>query len=139
MSTEDIQALLREHGYRVTQPRRAVWRALVETGGHLTADEIAGLVRESDPGVNLASVYRTLDLFESLELVRESRIGNGAGHWELAHPDEHFHLVCDECGRIEHHVGTLVEDIRAHLSAGHGFQTRDIELIVSGRCADCTA
>lgn len=137
MSDDDLQGLLRHRGYRVTQPRRAVWRALVEAEGHLTVEELTARVHRRDPGVNLASVYRALALLKELELVRESRLGQDASRWELAHPDEHFHLVCDDCGRIDHHVGTLVEEIRAHLSAGHGFEPRDVELIVTGRCRGC--
>ncbi|MBW3663640.1 MAG: transcriptional repressor [Actinobacteria bacterium] len=138
MAPDDIELLLRRSGYRVTQPRQAVWRALVDANGHLTVEEIAQRVQRRDPGVNLASIYRSLALFEELELVRESRmVGEEASRWELAHPDEHFHLVCDSCGRIDHHVGTLVEEIRDHLADGHGFEARDVELIVTGRCSDC--
>lgn len=133
-----MQRVLRRRGYRVTRPRRAVWRALVEADGHLTVEELTGRVHARDPTVNLASVYRTLALFEELDLARESRLGGAeAGRWELAHPDEHFHLVCDHCGRVEHHEGSLVQQIRDHLSFGHRFEPRDVELIVTGRCADC--
>ncbi len=140
MTTDDVQTLLRHHGYRVTQPRRAVWRALVEADGHLTVDQIASRVHALDADVNLASIYRSLALFQELDLARESRLGDQeAAHWELAHPDEHFHLVCDDCGRIDHHVGSLVEEIRGHLQRGHGFEPRDVELTVTGRCEDCAS
>lgn len=140
MEDADVTEVLRAHGHRVTRPRRAVWRALVDAGRHLTAEELAERVQEREPGVNLASVYRSLALFDELDLVRESRLGDDdAGRWELAHPDEHFHLVCDVCGDIEHHVGTLVEQVRAHLHEGHGFEARNVELIVSGRCRECRA
>lgn len=133
----DVTDVLRAHGHRVTRPRRAVWRALVEAERHLTVEELADRVQEREPGVNLASVYRSLALFEELDLVRESRLGDDAGRWELAHPDEHFHLVCDVCGAVEHHVGTVVEQVRQHLDEGHGFEAHAVELIVSGRCRDC--
>lgn len=132
--------VLRESGHRVTRPRRAVWSALADADGHLTVEELAERVQQREPGVNLASVYRSLAVFQELEMVRESRLGDeDAGRWELAHPDEHFHLVCDDCGRIDHHVGTLVEEVRTHLAGDHGFVPRDIELIVTGSCADCAA
>lgn len=130
--------VLRAHGHRVTRPRRAVWRALVDAEGHVTAEELAERVQRSESGVNLASVYRSLALFQDLDLVRESRLGDDdAARWELAHPDEHFHLICDACGRVEHHVGTFVEQVRRHLQGSHGFEAANVELIVSGRCADC--
>lgn len=138
MEDADVTDVLRAHGHRVTRPRRAVWRALVDAEGHLTAEELADQVQRREAGVNLASVYRSLALFQELDLVRESRLGDDdAARWEVAHPDEHFHLVCDVCGAVEHHVGTLVEQVRSHLDDGHGFEARNVELIVSGRCRDC--
>lgn len=140
MEDADVTQVLRAHGHRVTRPRRAVWRELVEADGHLTVEELAERVQTREPGVNLASVYRSLALFEELDLVRESRLGDDdAGRWELAHPDEHFHLVCDVCGEVEHHVGTVVEQVRRHLDEGHGFEADAVELIVSGRCRNCRA
>ncbi len=137
MADPDIDDLLRDRGHRVTDQRRAVWQALVEGEGHRTAEEIAAAANR-DAEVNLASVYRSLALFAELDLARETRLGGEeASHWEVAHPDEHFHLVCDDCGAVDHHVGTLVQQIRDHLSVGHGFEPTDIELNVRGRCATC--
>lgn len=137
MSLPDVDEVLRAGGHRVTGPRIAVWRALSRSEGHLTAEALAERVAVIDPTVNLASVYRSLALFEELDLVRQSRLGETAGHWELAHPDEHFHLVCRRCGTVDHHLGTLVQSIKDHLAGGHRFEAEDVELIVSGLCADC--
>ena len=137
-NADELIHLLRIRGYRVTRPRRAVWSVLNDAQGHLTADEVATLVAERQPGVNLASVYRSLALFAQLDLVRESRLGDeDVARWEIAHPDEHFHLVCDVCGRVEHHAGDLVAQVVKHLQTGHRFEPRSVELTVEGRCADC--
>ncbi len=134
----NVSDVLREHGYRLTRPRQVVWEVLRDAGGHLTAEEVAERVEEVSAGVNLASVYRSLALLVELDLVRESRLGEGgAARWELAHPDEHFHLVCERCGEVRHHAGDLVEQVRAHLDAEHGFVARSVDLVVSGRCEAC--
>lgn len=138
--SRDVREVLRAGGHRVTRPRTAVWAALVEADEHLTAEELAERVEASAPGVNLASVYRALTLFEDLELVRQSHLGDdAAGRWELTHPDDDFHLVCTRCGQIDHHVGTLVQTVRDHLSSGHGFAVEQIDLTVRGRCPACAA
>lgn len=137
-TNDQMTSALRDAGHRVTRPRRAVWAVLRDATGHLTVEELADRVQQTEPGVNVASVYRALDVFAQLDMVRESRLGDEeASRWEIAHPDEHFHLVCEDCGKIDHHVGTLVEQVREHLAEGHGFQPREVELIVTGRCADC--
>ena len=134
----DLDQLLRTRGYRVTRPRRGVWEVLCDADGHLTVEEVAARVRAAGHDVDLASVYRTLDLLEELGLARSSRLGDTeASRWELAHPDEHFHLVCTSCGRVDHHIGSLVAQVREHLDTGHGFAVDEVELTVMGRCADC--
>ncbi|MGI8575208.1 MAG: Fur family transcriptional regulator [Egibacteraceae bacterium] len=141
MSVDTVLAdALRRHGHRLTRPRVAVWDVVRSARAHVTAEEIAERVQRHSPGVNLASVYRSLAVLAELDLVRESRLSDdGAATWELAHPDEHFHMVCKECGKVTHHEGTLVEQVRSHLENGHGFQPETIELVVTGRCADCAA
>jgi Fur family ferric uptake transcriptional regulator len=134
----DIAEVLRERGHRVTRARRAVWQALEDAAGHLTVEQLASRVREHEPGVNTASVYRSLALFSEYDLVRESRLGDDeAGRWEVAHPDDHFHVVCEQCSEVDHHVGDLVEQVRDHLANGHGFLTLNVELTVNGRCERC--
>ncbi len=133
---DGLARTLREHGHRVTRPRRVVWEVLRDARGHLTAEQVAAPAGDVDP----ASVYRALGLFEELSLARVSRLGDReAGRWELAHPDEHFHLVCTTCGDVDHHVGSLVAQIRDHLAGGHGFEVDDVELVVTGTCSRCAA
>jgi len=134
----DLEQLLRTRGHRVTRPRRAVWEVLRTARDHLTVEQVASAAASRGHEVDLASVYRSLDLLEELGLARCSRLGDSdAGRWELAHPDEHFHLVCTSCGDVDHHVGSLVAEIRDHLDAGHGFDVDSVELTVTGRCARC--
>ena len=138
MTAQDVEAVLRAGGHRITRPRTAVWAALVDADDHLTAEELADRVEQQDSSVNLASVCRTLTLFEELELVRHSRlVDDPAGRWEITHPDDDFHLVCTECGAVDHHVGTLVQTVRDHLQDGHGFAVDQVDLTVRGRCAAC--
>ncbi len=138
MPAHHLDEELRTRGYRVTRPRRAVWEVLRTAEGHLTVDDIAERLDAQGAGVDPASVYRTLGLFEQLGLARPSRLGAGdAAHWEIAHPDEHFHVVCEVCGDVDHHVGSLVAEVERHLTSGHGFEVREIELVVHGRCARC--
>jgi Fur family transcriptional regulator, ferric uptake regulator len=134
----DLYRTLREQGHRSTRPRRAVWRVLAHADDHVTVEELDRRLRDAGEEVDLASIYRALALFAELGLARETRlVGEDAARWELAHPDEHFHLVCASCGDVDHHVGSLVEQIRTHLDEGHGFEVADVDLVVTGRCARC--
>ena len=135
----ELGVVLRDHGYRLTSPRWLVWSVLRSAGDHLTADEIANLVNEADPTVNLSSIYRALTLFEDLDLVRESHLEiDDSARWEIAHPDDHFHMVCRLCGSVDHHEGELVDQIRSHLGEHHSFGADNIDLVVTGVCQSCS-
>ena len=139
-STADLRDALREAGHRLTGPRLTVWQVISGTESHMTADQIADQVRALDPTVNLSSIYRSLALFADLGLVRESNLDStGAAHWEVAHPDEQFHLRCISCGRVFHHTGDLVDKVCSHLGSEHGFRADNIELLVTGLCERCSA
>ncbi len=137
---DQLRTALERKGHRLTAPRRAVWDVVLEAGSHLTADEIAARVRDIDPEVNLSSVYRSLGLFAEIGLVRVSSLDSGgAAHWEPAHPDEEFHLRCRNCGKVDHHTGDLVGQVRTHLEGEHGWVTEQVELLVTGLCPDCAS
>jgi Fur family ferric uptake transcriptional regulator len=134
----DVAARLRAQGYRVTEPRLRVYEVLRTADGHLTADEIADALAHGAEPTTLSSVYRALAVLDELELVRSSRLTDGdASHWELAHPDEHFHVVCTSCGDVDHHRGSLVSVIEDHLRDGHRFEPEEITVLVRGTCARC--
>lgn len=130
-----FESALRDAGHRVTDSRRAVHAALVEADGHLVPEQV---VAHGAGTVNLATVYRVLSLFEDLGLARSTRLGADSGaSWELAHPDDHVHLVCDRCGDVDHHLGDAVSRLRGHLLDGHGFAAAEVDLVVRGTCATC--
>ncbi|HEY5890479.1 MAG TPA: Fur family transcriptional regulator [Acidimicrobiia bacterium] len=138
-SETELGTVLRDSGNRITEPRLRVWEVLGRATDHLTVEEIVAEVHMADPAINTSSVYRTLALFADLGLVRESQLGPDEGaRWELAHPDDHFHLVCRSCGEVDHHEGDLVDQIRLHLGGGHGFVAEEIDLVVTGLCSKCS-
>lgn len=135
----ELGILLRSRGFRLTSPRWLVWSVLRAANGHLTAEEITDRVHEADPTINISSVYRSLTLFEDLDLIRESHLGiDDSARWEIAHPDDHFHMVCRSCGTVDHHEGELVDQIRSHLGDHHDFVADNVDLVVTGICSDCS-
>lgn len=130
--------MLRSNGHRVTHARRVVWDALATDAGHLNAHQVAERVAEIDPAVNLSSVYRALALFAELDLVRESRLGDAVS-WERAHGDTFIHLVCDDCGTVEHHDSQLVASLRRQIDRASAFAPATVDVRVTGHCVACQA
>jgi Fe2+ or Zn2+ uptake regulation protein len=137
LDTKGVDAGLLQSRYRLTKQRAAILRAL-EDGQHLSAEAILERVRAELPGVSLGTIYRTLDILRSIGLVQIFAYAGAAAKYEAA-LDKHHHLLCTQCGEV---VNVNVNDALAlaHGVAGeHGFSDVDVALVVTGRCAACTA
>jgi Fur family ferric uptake transcriptional regulator len=126
-----------DRGFRLTAARRAILHSLVETGGHVTADELVDQVRAAHPSVGRMTVYRTLDLLSELGLIRPIYQGSGAAHYVLLEQGRHHHLICNHCGTtIEfEHCGS--EAISRALSEQYNFEIQAHLLEFYGLCESC--
>jgi Fe2+ or Zn2+ uptake regulation protein len=137
--TEDLVALLRERGQRVTSQRLVILRALRRHGGHATAETMHRAVHRDLPGTSTPTVYAALDLLVELGLARKLDLGLGVALYD-ARTEAHQHAVCRRCGRIEDLDLELdAQALLAQAGAGSGFQSRAAELVISGLCAECAA
>src|SRR6187549_1167613 len=94
-----LEAALRAGGHRVTSQRLVLYRVLSELGRHAHAEEIARVSSERLPGLSLPTVYATLELFESLGLVRRVDAGGPAALFD-PRTEPHAHFACRECGTV---------------------------------------
>jgi Fur family ferric uptake transcriptional regulator len=135
---QGLQSTLRSRGYRLTPQRQLVLEA-VTTLGHGTPDEICARVQETAGGVNISTVYRTLELLETLGLVSHAHLGHGAPTWHLAAEANHVHLVCRDCGAVEEVPPGVLDAVVQTLERERGFSVDVGHFAVFGRCRDCAA
>ncbi len=133
----DLYNTLEARGLRLTAARRAIIDTLVESDGHVTADELTALVRERATGIGRMTVYRTLDLLCDLGLLRPAYQGTGAAHYILLHDGHHHHLVCSNCGRVIEFDDCGLDDLSAGVARRHGFRVEGHLLELYGVCGDC--
>ncbi len=108
---------------------------------HLTADEIAELLREQGCSVGKATVYRNLDKLTAGGLARKYTLEDGSpacyqyiGSEECR---EHFHLKCLRCGGVIHLECDYLGDLSSHLIEHHGFELDASKIVLYGICASC--
>ena len=136
MTQTDWQERLRAQGYRLT-PQRELVLAAVERLGHGTPDEILHAVREQSEAVNISTIYRTLELLESLGLVRHTHLSDRAPTYHSTTGPEHVHLTCRGCGEVVDADPDLFEPMLESLAAEHGFTADLGHLTVFGQCKNC--
>lgn len=127
---------LRSRGYRLTPQRQLVLEAVVALG-HATPDDIVSEVRRTAEGVNISTVYRSLELLEELGLVTHAHLGHGPPTYHAATDSDHLHLVCRDCGtvaEVELAVAAPLVDRLRHVS---GFEVDVGHFAIYGRCVEC--
>ncbi|MFI0983402.1 Fur family transcriptional regulator [Streptomyces sp. NPDC021093] len=138
MVSTDWKSDLRQRGYRLTPQRELVLQA-VDVLEHATPDDILVQVRKTASGINISTVYRTLELLEELGLVSHAHLGHGAPTYHLADRHHHLHLVCRDCSNVIEADVAVAGDFIAKLRGEFGFETDMKHFAIFGRCADCTA
>ncbi|OIJ64819.1 Fur family transcriptional regulator [Streptomyces mangrovisoli] len=138
MVSTDWKSDLRQRGYRLTPQRQLVLEA-VDTLEHATPDDILVEVRRTASGVNISTVYRTLELLEELGLVSHAHLGHGAPTYHLADRHHHIHLVCRDCENVIEADIDVASEFTAKLRGAFGFETDMKHFAIFGRCRDCAA
>lgn len=128
---------LREAGYRLTPQRVMVLQAIAESDGHLTAEAIHRRVIRLYPYLDIATVYRILQLLKRLHLVTEIALGDGSAQYEVAEPNKHHHMVCRGCERTFDLSPSYLEEFRERLIREFGFEPDLEHFAVGGVCAEC--
>jgi len=132
------RATLREKGYRLTPQRNLIWEVLRDAGRHMTAEEVTAEVRSTLPDVNVSTVYRTLELLVSLDLVVETRLEGTACYYEVSPEPTHHHFVCTACGAVGHFGDELLAPVHDEL-ARRSFGVSQIQVTAFGLCEQCGA
>jgi len=139
VDVEGLVAALRERGFRVTRPRRAVCSVIaVHHDEHLTAPQILAYSEEQlGGGVDRATVYRTLEALEEAGVLRHSHIGHGPTVYHLTDERPHQHLVCGTCGKTVAVGETDIETVFARITEVTGFVPDVQHFALGGLCAEC--
>ena len=128
---------LRTRGYRMTPQRLSVLDIVASRSGHVGADEVWNRVKMQHPYVDLATVYRTLQLLKRVGVVTEVVIGNKL-HFELTDQhNRHHHMVCSHCDAVQTLSPAYLDELSQRLQLEFGF-TPDLEnFTIGGTCDKC--
>ncbi|MCG0278180.1 MAG: transcriptional repressor [Thermanaeromonas sp.] len=124
---EHLKQRFRERGYRLTRQREAIIEVLAGTGEHLTAEEVHQRVQSICPELNLATVYRNLNLLAEQKIIGKVDFGDGPARFE-ARSEHHHHLYCLRCGRVVDllhcpvHLDEKISETYRFRVTGHQFE-----------------
>lgn len=135
---EILNAFMAKKGLRSTKQREHILDAFFQQPDHVSIEELLTRVRERDPAIGYATVYRTLKLLTECGVAHERKFGDGLTRYELADDEAHHdHLICVECQRIVEFEEPRVEALQDEIARKYGFVVRSHKHELYGVCPDC--
>lgn len=138
---ESLKEKLKEKGCKLTPQRRSVLDIIIENEGkHLSTEEIYDLVKQKCPEIGLATVYRTMQMFDEVGLVYKHNFDDGRSRYELNHNNQdhqHHHLICMNCGKVIEVEEDLLEQLESEIVKKYSFSITNHNVKFFGYCKEC--
>ena len=129
---------LRERGYRVTAQRTIILETIAHMEDHISAQQVYEGARERLPGLNLATVYRTVESLQGAEMINMLSAGGEPMRFSLRDPEHpHSHLVCRECGSIFEVGAGEIEAFARRVEEETNFRIDSKHMTLEGLCPIC--
>ncbi len=129
----DIEAVCAERGLRITEQRRVIARVLSDAEDHPDVEELHRRSSAIDPGISIATVYRTVRLFEDAGILERHDFRDGRSRYEPTPDEHHDHLIDVETGTVVEFHDDDLEELQRKIAAKLGFDLVDHRMELYGR------
>jgi Fur family ferric uptake transcriptional regulator len=130
--TETILQRCEARGLRMTGPRRVIAQVLQDSADHPDVEELHARATAIDPRISLATVYRTVKLFDEEGILDKVEFGDGRARYEDAERDHHDHLIDLTSGRVIEFVDPEIEALQERIAARLGYRLKGHRLELYG-------
>ncbi|MDX8348759.1 Fur family transcriptional regulator [Cognatiyoonia sp. IB215446] len=120
--TKTILARCEANGLRLTEQRRTIAAVLEAAKDHPDVEELYQRAAAADPRISLATVYRTVKLFEEAGILDKHEFGDGRARYEAADRDHHDHLIDVHSGEVIEFVDEEIEALQEKIAAKLGYK-----------------
>jgi Fur family ferric uptake transcriptional regulator len=142
MKQDTSSQTLQKRGIRLTRQRQLLLDLIEKSGEHLDAETLYKLANARDPKLNRVTVYRTIKMLKEGGMVDEldlMHFGGDQHYYETRNKQEHAHIICLRCGRVEEFYGDPLTRLRRQVEATFGFQILIARTEIGGYCSHCQA
>ena len=128
----DLEQLCADKGLRITEQRRVIARVLSESDDHPDVEQLHRRASRIDPKISIATVYRTVRLFEEAGILDRHDFGDGRARYEAAPEAHHDHLIDVETGNVVEFVDPELEALQRQIAAKLGYRLVDHRMELYG-------
>lgn len=122
MTTSTILSRCETHGLRMTDQRRVIVAVLEAASDHPDVEELYNRASNTDPNISLATVYRTVKLFEETGILEKHEFGDGRARYETSDRDHHDHLIDMNSGEVIEFMDPDIEALQEKIATKLGYK-----------------
>ena len=122
MNKSTILSRCEAHGLRMTDQRRTIAAVLEAADDHPDVEELYNRAATADPRISLATVYRTVKLFEEAGILAKHEFGDGRARYETSDREHHDHLIDMNSGEVIEFVDPDIEALQEKIAAKLGYR-----------------
>ena len=130
--TDTILERCEERGLRMTEQRRVIAHVLQDSDDHPDVEELYARASAQDPRISIATVYRTVKLFEEAGILEKLEFGDGRARYEDADRDHHDHLIDMNSGKVIEFIDPEIEALQEAIARKLGYQIKGHRLELYG-------
>ena len=120
--TSQLERLCVERGLKMTDQRRVIARVLSESSDHPDVEQVYNRATKSDPRISIATVYRTVKLFEEANILDRHDFGDGRARYEEVPEEHHDHLIDVNSGEVIEFCDEEIERLQREAAARLGYR-----------------
>jgi Fur family transcriptional regulator, ferric uptake regulator len=135
---EILNEYIRKNNLKSSSQRGIILEAFLSGNRHITADELHDIIKNENPNIGIATIYRTMKLLCACGLSREFILEDGKTRFEAVYDNEHHdHLICTKCGKFVEIVSPDIEKFQEKIARENGFLLKSHRLNLYGICKTC--
>ena len=127
-----LEKLCIEKGLKMTEQRRVIARVLSDSDDHPDVEALFARAAKIDPRISIATVYRTVKLFEDAHIIERHDFGDGRARYEEMPTEHHDHLIDIKTGEIIEFVDKEIEELQIKVANKLGYKLVDHKLELYG-------
>ena len=120
--TIDIETLCADKGLRITEQRKVIARVLGDSEDHPDVETLHARASAVDPNISIATVYRTVRLFEEAGILAKHDFGDGRARYEETPDEHHDHLIDIQSGKVVEFHNDEIEDLQRRIAEKAGYR-----------------
>ena len=117
-----LEALCAERGLKMTEQRRVIARVLSDSNDHPDVEAVHKRATAIDPNISIATVYRTVRLFEEAGILAKHDFGDGRARYEETPEEHHDHLIDIQTGKVIEFHNDEIEELQQRIADKLGFR-----------------